>query len=388
MARRPKPWYRKARQAWFVTLDGVQHNLGPEKKEAYDRFYELMRHPRRRRVSAHSLAAIIDEFLEWVQRHRSPHSYEAYRYRLQRFIERYPDLRPTDLRPHHVEKWADSYVLARTTRRNYLRAVKRCMKWAKKQGYIDENPIEHLEVPSAENREVVIRPTEFDHLLTYVRDESFEDLLITAWETGCRPQELLRVTADHVDVSGQRWVFKRSESKMKRITRVVYLSDRAFAITRRLMLKHPEGPLFRNSKGRPWKVSAVNCGFTRLRIRMGLEEMERLGETIAESEIALVVHKLNKDKTVSGETVAKSKAELRFEAKQRLRYRRARELAPKWCLYALRHSWATNALEKGIDALTVAILMGHKDPSMLAKVYQHLSHNPKHLLDQARKAAG
>jgi integrase len=45
-------------------------------------------------------------------------------------------------------------------------------------------------------------------------------------------------------------------------------------------------------------------------------------------------------------------------------------------------------LERGIDALTVAILMGHKDPSMLAKVYQHLSHNPRHLLEQARKAAG
>lgn len=388
MARRPKPWFRKSRQAWYVTLDGVQHNLGPDKKEAYDRFYELMRHPRQRRVSSQSLAAIIDEFLDWVQRHRSPHSYEAYRYRLQRFIERYPNLRPTELRPHHVEKWADSYDVARTTRRNYLRAVKRCMKWAKKQGYIDENPIEHLEVPSAENREVVIRLTEFERLLTYVRDESFEDLLVTAWETGCRPQELLRVTANHVDASGQRWVFQRSESKMKRMSRVVYLSDKAFAITRRLMLKHPTGPLFRNSQGKPWKVSAVNCGFTRVRIRMGLEEMERRGEVIADGEIAATARKLRRDKTVHGKTLVKTEAEVRFEAKRKLRYRRAKELAPKWCLYSLRHSWATNALEKGVDALTVAILMGHKDPSMLAKVYQHLSHNPEHLLNQARKAAG
>ena len=45
------------------------------------------------------------------------------------------------------------------------------------------------------------------------------------------------------------------------------------------------------------------------------------------------------------------------------------------------------ALQRGVDALTVAILMGHKDPSQLAKVYQHLSHNPKHLLEQAKKAA-
>ena len=47
------------------------------------------------------------------------------------------------------------------------------MKWAKKQGYIDENPVEALEVPAAENREVVIRPAEFEQLLTFVRDESF-----------------------------------------------------------------------------------------------------------------------------------------------------------------------------------------------------------------------
>jgi len=54
---------------------------------------------------------------------------------------------------------------------------------------------------------------------------------------------------------------------------------------------------------------------------------------------------------------------------------------------SLDQHWATNALKRGLDSLTVAILMGHQDPSMLAKVYQHLSHNPEHLLDQARRAA-
>ncbi|MFN8707329.1 MAG: tyrosine-type recombinase/integrase, partial [Planctomyces sp.] len=58
-----------------------------------------------------------------------------------------------------------------------------------------------------------------------------------------------------------------------------------------------------------------------------------------------------------------------------------------YCLYSLRHSFATIALQSGLDGLTVAILLGHRDPSMLAKVYQHLSHNPDHLLRQVRKAA-
>ena len=60
----------------------------------------------------------------------------------------------------------------------------------------------------------------------------------------------------------------------------------------------------------------------------------------------------------------------------------AAQFAPRYSLYALRHVWAMRALESGLDVLTVAILMGHSDPSTLARVYQHLSHSPEHLLAQ------
>ncbi len=46
MARRPTPWFRKDRNAWFVTIDGVRHNLGPTKQEAFDQFYAMMAQPR------------------------------------------------------------------------------------------------------------------------------------------------------------------------------------------------------------------------------------------------------------------------------------------------------------------------------------------------------
>jgi hypothetical protein len=90
-------------------LNGVQHNLGPEKKEAHRRFHELMREPKSKRVSAHSLATIIDEFLEWVQKNRALSNYKGYRYRLERFAQKYPDLCAEELRPYHVEKWASAY---------------------------------------------------------------------------------------------------------------------------------------------------------------------------------------------------------------------------------------------------------------------------------------
>jgi len=178
-------------------------------------------------------------------------------------------LTATDLRPYHVENWVDQYPLANTARRNYFRAIKRCMRWAKQQGYLDRNPIEDLEAPRADNREIAFDQAEFDHLLSFVSNPALADLLHMTWETGYRPRESLRVGARHVDLLNQRWIFSKSESKMKKTARIVYLTDRALAITRRRMLNYPEGPILRNGDGRPWTTSAVNCGIRAARIRMG-----------------------------------------------------------------------------------------------------------------------
>lgn len=43
-----------------------------------------------------------------------------------------------------------------------------------------------------------------------------------------------------------------SEGKKKKKKRVVYLSEAALDITKRLMKENPTGPLFRNQAGNPW----------------------------------------------------------------------------------------------------------------------------------------
>ncbi len=62
-----------------------------------------------------------------------------------------------------------------------------------------------------------------------------------------------------------------------------------------------------------------------------------------------------------------------------------RKLKVKYCLTAFRHSWCHRMLKSGTDALTVSVLMGHADPSMIARVYSHLSHAPDYLLQSVRK---
>lgn len=137
----PKPWYRRSRGAWFVTLDGQQIKLGEGKRQAFAYYKELLAKPQKRTVRTDSLLAIIDVFLEWCHEHRAPDTYEWYRYRLERFARRYPDLWTDRLRPYHVQEWLDDMDLSSGSKRNYCRAIKRCMRWAKKQGYVEENAI-------------------------------------------------------------------------------------------------------------------------------------------------------------------------------------------------------------------------------------------------------
>ena len=120
---------------------------------------------------------------------------------------------------------------------------------------------------------------------------------------------------------------------------------------------------------------------------MGKVELQRLGKDVPTAEIEQMIPQLKPMRAEHGQTIKKTPAELRCEAKSKLTDRLAAKFAPRYSLYALRHAWATRALQSGLDGLTVAILMGHSDPSTLARVYQHLSHNPDHLLEQAKRVA-
>ena len=388
MAHFPKPFFKKARGCWYVQISGQQINLGPDRDSAFQQYHQLMRQPTERVVSTEMLAAVIDAFLEWLHRNRALDTYEWYRYRLQRLVLKYPDMRVCSLRPFHIEQWVDGFKLGQTSRRNYFRSIKTCLRWAVNQGYIERNPISQLEIPSAERRDVWLTSVEFDKLLTFVPDDAARELLRVAYLTGCRPQELLKVSAVHFECDNARWVFPQDQAKGKRAPRIIYLVEEALEITIRRAGAVKEGPIFRNGRGRPWTPDAMNCLFDRVQSRMGMVVLREQSLAPTDKQLQVFAETLSRTCVRKGVAIQKTAAELRHEAKKKLTGKIARSLVPRYSLYALRHSWATNALRQGVDPLTVAILMGHKDPSMLARVYQHLSHSPEHMREQARKAVG
>ena len=191
MARRPKPWYRKDRKAWFVTIRGTRHNLGPDKSTAFDLFHELMAQPEEVVAVSNSLLSLLDRFLEWTKNNRAIRTYEWYLERLQWFTDFLAaDLSTTDLKPFHVQEWLDSKDCSDGHKRGCLKAVDRALNWAVQMGYIDKNPVAGMEKPSGSRRELVITHEVYQRILKLSSDQEFKDLVIVCWETGCRPKRL------------------------------------------------------------------------------------------------------------------------------------------------------------------------------------------------------
>jgi hypothetical protein len=69
MPRDPKPWFRKDRDAWFVTINGRRYNLGSDRTAAHDRFHELMLTGGEgsRSNGAVTVFQLFDDFLEWTK---------------------------------------------------------------------------------------------------------------------------------------------------------------------------------------------------------------------------------------------------------------------------------------------------------------------------------
>ena len=392
MARRPRPWYREERDAWFVIVDGKQVPLGPHPsiaarprqrngkwnvpKEIDDAFLKLLTN-KKPLADPSLLVGLFDEFLHWCSTER-PDSYDWYETRISAFAKTVPNLRTADLQPSHVQKWI-STKKSDGHKRGCLVGINRALNWAVKQRLIAENPIRGMEKPSAGRRDIFLTPAQFEKVLAAASDEPFKDLLTFCWETGCRPQEAFRLEARHVEAD--RCVFPEKESKGKKKKRVIYMTPTARDIVKRLCKETPEGRLFRNQDGDPWNRNNVTCRFARLRQRMNriVLTKEQLKTFAAE------LKKRNPTKTVNGKEVEKTAADLQREARRKLRAKLA--TGPKYCLYHLRHSYCQRALKNGVDPITLAELMGHSSAAMIMRIYQHLGQDKGHMLEAAMKAA-
>ncbi|HYH67479.1 MAG TPA: hypothetical protein VD866_22470, partial [Urbifossiella sp.] len=343
MARTPKPWFRDDRQAYFVTVNGTRHNLGPDKKEAFRRFHELMAAdpvalplPQPVVPSALTVGQVFEKFLDWCQQHRSHRTYEWTRDHIQRFCDHLPAVQTMparDLRPFHVVEFVDSRTgWGPNHKRGAIVSLTRPFNWAAKLGYIDTSPVRGIEKPQAEKRDSRMTPADFDRLIGFVKDQAFRDLLTFAYEAGCRPQEVRVVEARHLKLDQYRVEIPPAEAKGKRRWRVIYLSPKAAEIVSRLAALRPEGPLFLNVDGNPWKAQAIVCRFQRLLVKLA-GVMEALP----------LLPRFDRRRYKDPVELAKARKDHqeKLVAMRKKRSKVAREGDARYAMYDIRHCFAT-----------------------------------------------
>lgn len=346
-----KPFFRAFDGCWYA-----QTRVGPKRKqvklldkdgdpvrgreneaEAYQAFHRLMALDPAALPEASRLkvAQVCDLFLTHSERHNEPRTFEWYKKYLQSFCDLYGALAALDVKPFHVTRWLDAHPKWAAGRRCAVVCVKRAYNWCESEGILPANPTKKVKKPPAVRRERILTAAERAELLGAIRDQEFKDFVLALQETGCRPGEVRKVTAEEVNLELGVWVLQHHKTRKKTgLPRVVYLTPGMIELSKRLAEKYPQGPIFRGPARcgcKPFSCNGVRRRFRRLAKLPGL---------------AGVIS------------------------------------------YTYRHSYVTDALERGVPVATVAELAGHKDLKMIQQHYAHLSEKRKHLADAARKAAG
>lgn len=327
-----RPFFRKQTKSWYVWVGKKLVNLGKNKKQALAKYQQLCS------VSSSDatyepVVALLNRFLDWTEKNRSPRTYRWYKDYLKSFAgDIGKRLRVADLTADHVDDWVNAEYPngSSSTIRGAKGAVQRAMNWAVSRRLLVSSPLVGLERPAAGRREFIISEKDRKRIFAAIRDQPFRDFVNVLFETGCRPQEARLVCAEYYDRKERRWIFPIEESKGKKYRRVIYLSESTVSLTEKLLEQYNEGPLLRNGLEKPWTANAIRCRFRRLAEKLKL---------------------------------------------------------PGLCAYAIRHTFCTEKLKAGVDPVTLSVLMGHRDTTMVARVYQHLEAAPAHLHDALRKGA-
>jgi integrase len=326
MGRPNKVWYRVDRDAWVAKIAGKQVTLAKgkgEKKAATKALHAILGDPKAK-MPTMPICAVADWFLEYTERERSELTLIGYKSYLLKWVDHVGQDTPAEsIRPYHVTRWIETKKWGNTSRKNAIVACKRLMSWAKKQGYVAENHLAEMESPKADTREEIINSEDVARCVQEITRGEFRDFVVFLFETGARPSEAMRLEASHFGAENGIVVMDGKSTWKTKKKRIIYLTETAAEIVARRSKLYPEGPIFRNSEGRPWLRKTLSSRWSVLRRKLGLGK----GATSA----------------------------------------------------SLRHLFVTEALVNRVPIAHVSTLVGHVDTTMVSRVYSKLHQHGEEL---------
>lgn len=325
-----KPWFREQNQTWYYFDSAtrkqvaLRDDLGVplDKASALKEWHRLSAIPAPDAPNA-PLVSIFEAYAEHLAKNGAASTYDLRVRYIRPFCKIVGSLAPAELKKFHLTQWLNSQSFQDGAKRGAIVAIKAALNWAEEEGLIDANPLNKYKAPPSGRREQLVSEVD-QHRLLDRTDTHYRLFAQALRHTGCRPFEVRTVDAAKFD--GQSWVFPAKSHKTGKRTgrkRVVQLTPCMATLSRILAHHRPTGPLFRNRAGDPWTCNAIRCRMRRLR--------------------------------------------------------KALDLPAGTVAYSFRHTFTTDGLTRGVDATTMAALLGHGDTSMIDKHYGHLDQRQEHL---------
>lgn len=236
-----------------------------------------------------------------------------------KFAAKFGTMKPIDVKGFAVEKWiAEQDTLNDTGKCNCLKHISSVFNWLYKHDICSVNPIKKMDdrpKPLTRGKEILIEEDEYIRLLEHI-DPFYKDVLVFAWEVGCRPSEALKATVDMYDKEFRELDFKRDhKTGTSGKERVIFLTDEADKIVRQRIEIVKTGLLFPSMNNR------------------------RMDSNVFRNAVQRAAHKAGLPDTIIG--------------------------------YSFRHSLGYRKLKAGHSIEYVATLLGNS-PAVVAKHYAHL----------------
>ncbi len=348
MPRVAEPRYWPQRRLWYVMHQRtrhVLHRLQPGETErntkhlAFEAYGVLVAQMKADGTwdaepgESISVATLARRYLEHCEKVLAPTSFRTYKMVVKQFVAACGPMRAEDVRPSHVERVYASMPICDNSRHLRITIVQAWWKWAVASGYIGKDAVKTAKRPPATPRANVPTPDECRRLLAAEKPRWAQDVLETIHGTGCRPSEVFRLTAADVDLAAGCWRLHGKTTRKTGKLREVHFPSGVRKILVRLLKAHRTGPLFR----RPGGASHL-------------------------------------DHSSFGEEIIKA--------------RLAERLGPHVTAGAMRHLFATDALERGVSPTTLAALLGHADISQIMKTYGRLIDRKDHLKAALKEIRG
>ena len=342
-----QPFYWAARKAWYVKVveDGKRKNLllGKTKAAAMIKLDQLKAAKAKQdAMDANDLLfiQIADQWAVEMQRRaktgtvseafvstRIPH--------LRKFLK-HGDVRNlycSEITPSLLRSFLNQSGWKAGMERTVGITVKQVLNWGVRQKLILSHHLVGFQLPKQAAREFTVSDSLHASIMAKV-SQRISFFIEALRLTGCRPGELRAVQLKHIAPDFGSFTLRTHKNSRKTgKPRTVFLTKAAQQIFAASIGEREKESdfVFINRDGKPLSNNAIRCVFKRLRESLKLGDDQPL------------------------------------------------------VAYSYRHTWATNALLKGIPIATVAELMG-SSVRMIEKHYGHLAKQPDHLRDAMERA--